>query len=162
MIEKYVLLVEDNDDDVVLTQLAFEKCQVPNKMVVVYDGQEALDFLFGQGKYADRDISQTPAVVLLDLKLPYVSGLDVLKQIRMTTNISRLPVVVLSSTVNREEIDACEKVGINRYFRKPGNFEQFKLIVEEIRSSFLEPDGIQTQNENQQKGIVFPKRNHSG
>ncbi len=137
MNEKYILLVEDNEDDVMLTQIAFKKCQVSNNLVVVYDGREALDFLFGQGKYTGRDISQTPAVVLLDLKLPFVSGQEVLKQIRMDTRICRLPVVVLSSTTNMQEIKESELLGINRYYRKPGNFEQFAKIIEDVRDSYL-------------------------
>jgi two-component system response regulator len=157
-----VLLVEDNEDDVVLTQLAFEKCLVPNKIVVVYDGQEALDYLFGQGKYTDRDINQQPAVVLLDLKLPYISGIDVLKEIRLSEKIYRLPVIILSSTTNMQDIEKCEKLGINRYYRKPGNFNEFKKIIEDIRESYLERDRSQTQNGNQQKGIIFPQSNLSG
>jgi two-component system, response regulator len=138
MNEKYVLLVEDNEDDVALTQIAFRRSQVPNELVVVTDGQEALDFLFGQGQYAGRDTSQTPAVVLLDLKLPCVSGQEVLRQIRMDEKISRLPVVVLSSTTNMEEIKECEQLGISRYYRKPGNFEEFAKIIQDIRISFME------------------------
>jgi two-component system, response regulator len=135
--EKYVLLVEDNEDDVALTNVAFRKCHIPNRIVVVNDGQEALDFLMGQGQYSVRDTSQVPAVVILDLKLPCISGLEVLKQIRLTHKISRLPVVVLSSSVNQQEIDECERLGINRYYRKPGNFGEFTKIIEEIRYSWL-------------------------
>ena len=138
MNEKFVLLVEDNEDDVFLTQRAFLKSQIPNKLVVVYDGQEALDFLFGQRKYAGRDTSQTPAVVLLDLKLPCVDGKEVLKQVRMDTRISRLPVVILSSTTDVREIEECEHLGINRYYRKPGNFGEFAKIIQAIQASFLE------------------------
>jgi CheY-like chemotaxis protein len=159
MSEKYVLLVEDNPDDVELTQIAFRRCKIPNKLVVVWDGREALDFLFGKGKYADRDKNQMPAVVLLDLKLPYVSGLEVLKGIRMNQNINRLPVVVLSSSVNQQEIDECERLGINRYYKKPGSFADFTKIIEDIRCSYLEKD--KTQDENQQVGIIFPKRTHT-
>ena len=143
MNEKYVLLVEDNEDDVALTQIAFRRSQVPNKLMVVTDGHEALDFLFGKGDYAGRDTSQSPAVILLDLKLPCVSGQEVLRQIRMDEKISRLPVVVLSSTTNMEEIKDCEKLGINGYYRKPGDFEEFKKIIEDIRDSFLKTDRTQ-------------------
>jgi two-component system, response regulator len=143
--DKFVLLVEDNEDDVVLAQMAFQKCQVPDKLEVVYDGQEALDFLFGQGKYVGRDVNQNPAVILLDLKLPYVSGLEVLKQVRLNRKTSRIPVVVLSSTTNMKEIEECEKLGINRYYRKPGDFEKYKRIIEDIRDSFLERDRTQGQ-----------------
>ncbi len=138
--DKYVLLVEDNPNDVDLTQIAFKRCQIPNKLEVVYDGQEALDFLCGQGKYAERDISQTPAVIILDLKLPYVSGLEVLKQIRMNAETSRIPVVVLSSSTNQKEINDCFDIGINRYCRKPDKFEQFTKIINEIRDTWLKED----------------------
>jgi two-component system response regulator len=136
--KKYVLLVEDNPDDVALTQAAFKKCGISNPMIVVWDGQEALDFIFAQGKYASRDSSDMPAVMLLDLKLPLVSGSEVLKQIRLNTRTCRMPTVVLSSSVNMQEIDECEKLGINRYFRKPSTFEQLVKIIEEIRSSWLD------------------------
>jgi two-component system response regulator len=138
MNEKYVLLVEDNEDDVALIQIAFRRSQVPNELVVATDGQEALDFLFGKGEYSSRDTSQIPAVVLLDLKLPCVSGQEVLRQIRMDTRLSQLSVVVLSSTTNMEEIRECEELGINSYYRKPGNFDEFARIIQEIRTSFLE------------------------
>jgi two-component system response regulator len=137
MEKKYVLLVEDNQDDVKLTQVAFSKCKIAVPLIVVDDGQEALDFLFCQGKYAGRDINQTPAVILLDLKLPYISGLDVLKQIRMNRKTQRLPIVILSSSVNKQEIEDCYNLGINRYYRKPANFDQFKKIVQEIQYSWL-------------------------
>ncbi len=141
MVEKFVLLVEDNPDDVDLTKIAFKKCKIPNELVVVEDGQQALDYLFGEGQYAGRDTAQTPAVVILDLKLPYVSGVEVLKRIRLGgEGISRLPVVVLSSSINREEIDECERMGINRYCRKPDSFAAFQKIIEDIRESFLERD----------------------
>jgi CheY-like chemotaxis protein len=138
MTEKYVLLIEDNPEDAALTQLAFRQSRIANPLIVVYDGQEALDFLFGNGRYAGRDISQLPAVILLDLKLAGISGLEVLKQVRLDLNTSRIPVVVLSSTVNQREIEDCYNLGINRYFRKPGNYEQFKKIIQEIRNSWLE------------------------
>src|SRR5512137_2361699 len=110
MSEKFVLLVEDNEDDVHLTQIAFKKCGISNELKVVWDGQEALDFLFGRGEPVGRDIDRLPAVVLLDLKLPCVSGQDVLRQIRLDNQICRLPVVVLSSTVDVEEIEECERL----------------------------------------------------
>lgn len=137
MKEKFVLLVEDSIDDVALTKAAFKNCEVANNIVVVYNGQEALDYLCGEGKYAGRDITQTPAVVLLDLNLPLINGLEVLKQIRLNPDISRLPVVILSSSVSRQEIDQCERLGINRYYRKPGNFNEFKKIIQEIHFSWL-------------------------
>ncbi len=141
--EKYMLLVEDNEDDIFLTQKAFQECQAPNKLVVVTDGKEALDFLFGRGKYANRDVSHAPSVVLLDLKLPYVSGQEVLRQIRLSTDYRNLPVVVLSSTTNMTEVEECEKIGIMRFYRKPGNFEQFAKIIEEICHKWLKENQLQ-------------------
>ncbi len=146
MNEKYVLLVEDNEADVALIRAAFQRSGIPNKLEVVYDGREALDFLFKEGKYASRNGTQLPSVMILDLKLPRVSGLEVLKQVRLNLNTSRLPVVVLSSSVNQKEIEECYNLGINRYFRKPGNFEQFKKIIEEINGSWL--------NKNQPRSLI--------
>jgi two-component system, response regulator len=161
MNDKFVLLVEDNQDDVDLTRIAFKKCQIPDELIVVEDGQEALDFLFGEGQYAGRDTSQLPAVVLLDLKLPYVSGVEVLRRVRMADGkICRLPIVVLSSSVNQQEINECERMGINRYCRKPDNFAAFQRIIEDIRDSFLERDRNQT--EVKRNGIIIPDGKHSG
>ena len=91
MSEKYIFLVEDNPDDVALTRIAFRKCGIPVQLIVVNDGQEALDFLFGEGKHAGRDTAETPSVTLLDLKIPYMGGLEVLKHIRedQKTAVSR-------------------------------------------------------------------------
>ena len=144
MNEKFVLLVEDNSDDVDLTQIAFKRCQITNELIVVGDGLEALDFLFGEGKYAGRDTSELPSVMLLDLKLPFVSGVEVLKRVRMAEGkISRLPVVVLSSTSNMQEIEECERLGINRYCKKPDNFTAFQKTIEDIRGSYLERERFQ-------------------
>ena len=152
MSKNFVLLVEDNPDDVGLTQIAFKRCHISNELVVVENGQDALDFLFGEGKYAGRDVSQVPAVVLLDLKLPLVSGLEVLKRIRLDTRIGRLPVVVLSSSINLHEIDECEKLGINRYCRKPDNFGALQRIIEDIRDSYLEKKRNPTGH--QRNGVI--------
>ena len=94
MSDKFILLVEDNPDDVALTQMAFRKCRISNKITVVWDGEEALDFLFSRGKYVDRDHGQNPALILLDLKIPCISGLEVLKQIRANEETSSIPVVI--------------------------------------------------------------------
>jgi two-component system response regulator len=159
MSEKLVLLVEDNQDDVDLTRIAFKRCKIPNEIIVVGDGQEALDFLFGEGKYAGRDTSQLPAVVLLDLKLPFVGGVEVLKRIRLAEGrICRLPVVILSSSVNQQEFDECERMGINRYCRKPDNFAAFQRIIEDIRDSFLEKHTYQTSIGNKGEVINTPNR----
>jgi two-component system, response regulator len=162
MIEKYVLLIEDNPDDVELTQIAFKKCRIPNELIVVEDGQEALNFIFERCQYVDRYPAELPAVILLDLKLPFISGQEILKQIRLNTRTCRIPVVVLSSTTNMQEIEECEQLGINRYYRKPDNFPAFKKIIEDIRDSFLEKDRNQTQNGYQPKSIILPNTNPNG
>lgn len=120
-----VLLVEDNDDDVQLTLRAFQKHNLANEIHVATDGREALDFLFCAGPYASRDPSDMPQVVLLDLKLPKVDGLEVLKQIRGDPRTRTLPVVVLTSS--KEECDLVEsyRLGANSYVRKPVDFKQF-------------------------------------
>jgi two-component system, response regulator len=157
MSEKFVLLVEDNPDDAEITRIAFKRCKISNELAVVGDGQEALDFLFGEGQYAGRDTSQLPAVMILDLKLPYINGVEVLTRIRIESNpICRLNVVVLTSSLNQEDRDKCERMGIFRYYRKPDSITAFQKIIEEIRDSFLDRDNARTSNGNKITGIVIP------
>lgn len=120
-----ILLVEDQDDDVELTLRAFSRSNIANEIVVVRDGEEALDYLFTSGPYADRDPSLTPSVVLLDLKLPKVSGLDVLRRMRADTRTRRLPVVVLTSSNEERDVIASYDLGANSFVRKPVDFAQF-------------------------------------
>lgn len=120
-----ILLVEDHDDDVELTLRAFSQSNIANEIVVVRDGEEALDFLFTSGPYADRDPSLTPSVVLLDLKLPKVSGLDVLRRMRADARTRRLPVVVLTSSNEERDVIASYDLGANSFVRKPVDFAQF-------------------------------------
>jgi CheY-like chemotaxis protein len=122
---KTILLVEDNPSDINLTKRAFEKGHITNNLVVAEDGQEALDYIFGNGIYANRDISQLPTLILLDLKLPKVSGLEVLKRIRAAEIIKRLPVVILTSSKEDEDMAASYDLGVNSYIRKPIDFNQF-------------------------------------
>ena len=119
MNDKLVLLVEDNEDDVTLTEMAFKKGQIPGKLVVVMDGQEALDFLFYQGKYKNRTPVENPALILLDLKLPLVSGLDVLKEIRANKNTSQIPVVILTSSIEEKDQTDSYSLGANDFICKP-------------------------------------------
>ena len=119
-----ILLVEDNPDDVELTLLAFEEGGVCNEITVARDGEEAIDYLFGSGPYADLD-KDLPAVVLLDLKLPKVAGLDVLKRIREDPRTSCLPVVILTSSKEDEDIMRCYSLGANAYVRKPVDYTEF-------------------------------------
>ena len=136
--EKYVLLVEDSPDDVVLTQLAFKKAQITNPLKVVWDGAEALEFIFCQGRYADRDPNNKPAVILLDLKLPQVDGFNVLKHIRADTNTMKIPVIVLTSSMEAQDQRACYRLGVSDYLQKPTDFAKFFGIVEQIKSRWLD------------------------
>jgi two-component system response regulator len=129
---KELLLVEDNPDDVKLTLRALEKNRIANGVVVASDGIEALDYLFGTGKFADRDITQKPVVILLDLKMPKMDGLEVLQRIRSDERTKLLPVVVL--TTSNEDKDRIEsyKLGANSYVRKPVDFGQFIQAVQNL------------------------------
>jgi two-component system, response regulator len=129
MQKKVILLVEDNPSDVGLTKRAFEKNRIQNKLVVAEDGQEALDYLFGAGAYAGRDTSEMPAVVLMDLKLPKVDGLEALRHIRGHDLTKRLPVVILTSSREGQDVAMSYDLGANSYIRKPVDFRQFAEAV---------------------------------
>jgi two-component system, response regulator len=129
MHNKVILLVEDNPSDIGLTKRAFEKHRIGNELVVVEDGQEALDYLFSAGAYTDRDSKAFPAVVLLDLKLPKVEGLEVLKRIRAHDLTRRLPVVILTSSREDQDVAMSYDLGANSYIRKPVDFHQFAEAV---------------------------------
>jgi two-component system response regulator len=120
-----ILLVEDNLDDVDLTLNAFAKSKLTNEIVVVRDGEEALDYLFGTGAHAERDPNVMPSVVLLDLKLPKVDGLGVLRRIRAGERTRLLPVVVLTSSKEESDIISSYDLGANSFVRKPVDFAQF-------------------------------------
>ena len=137
MNNKYVLLVEDNPDDVTLTEIAFRKGQVPNKLVVAVDGQEALDFLFCTGNHAGQATCENPALVLLDLKLPLVSGLDVLKAIRADSRTHQIPVVILTSSMeDNDKTESCN-LGANDFIRKPTGFSNFVEIIQQVKAKWL-------------------------
>jgi len=127
-----ILLVEDNSDDVDLTLRAFKKNNIANEVVVARDGVEALDYLFARGSYAGRDPKQTPSVVLLDLKLPRVDGLEVLQQIRADENTKLLPVVILTSSKEEQDLVKGYTLGANSYIRKPVDFSQFIEAVRQL------------------------------
>ncbi len=127
-----ILLVEDNPDDVELTLLALKKNNISNKVVVVRDGAEALDYLFTTGAYADRDKSTMPAVILLDLKLPKMDGLEVLQRLRADERTKLLPVVILTSSKEEQDILNGYKLGANSYVRKPVDFSQFSDAVKQL------------------------------
>ncbi|MBX3300699.1 MAG: response regulator [Nitrospira sp.] len=124
-----ILLVEDNPNDVELTLRALKKHHIANRIVVVQDGAEALEYLFATGRYADRSTSSLPKVVLLDLKLPLVSGIEVLRQCKTDERTCRLPIVVLTSSREEPDIHTCYSLGANSYIVKPVDFQQFTEAV---------------------------------
>jgi two-component system response regulator len=132
MEDKVILLVEDNPDDVELTLRAFRKNNIGNKVVVAKDGVEALDYLFGTGMYALRDSKELPVVVLLDLKLPKIDGLEVLRNIRKNELTRLLPVVILTSSAEQRDVINGYSLGANSYVRKPVNFEQFVEAIKHL------------------------------
>jgi len=129
---KTILLVEDNEDDIALTLRAFEKQKLVNKIFVVRDGAEALEYLFFRGKYQDRPSADMPQVVLLDIKLPKVGGLEVLKQIRENDATRLLPVVILTSSQEEKDMIQGYSLGANSYVRKPVDFVQFMDAVRQL------------------------------
>jgi len=130
--KKIILLVEDNPDDEALTLRALRKNNILNDVVVARDGVMALDYLFGTGSYAGRDISDQPQLVLLDLNLPKIDGLEVLQQLRNNKNTCIQPVVILTTSNEERDIIASYKLGANSYIRKPVDFEQFMEAVRQL------------------------------
>lgn len=127
-----ILLVEDNPDDEALAIRAFSKIQISNTIIVARDGAEALDYLFATGKYSERDASQDPSVVLLDLKLPKVEGLEVLRRMRAHESTRLLPVVILTSSKEEQDIVQGYNLGANSYVRKPVDFNEFAKAVSQL------------------------------
>jgi two-component system, response regulator len=127
--EKVILLVEDNEDDAALTLRALKKNNILNKVVVARDGVEALDYLFATGEHAGRQPESPPTIVLLDLKLPRVDGLEVLRKLRADERTALLPVVILTSSKEDQDIVSGYQLGANSYIRKPVDFEQFTEAV---------------------------------
>lgn len=132
------MLVEDNPDDLELTIRALKKCGLEDAMVVARDGVEALDYVFGSGAYAGRDTRSQPAVILLDLKLPRLGGHEVLERLRKNRQTQLIPVVVLSSSDEREDITGAYARGANSYIRKPVEFSQFSSVLENLGRYWLE------------------------
>lgn len=129
---KVILLVEDNPDDVTLTLRALKKNNIVNEVVVAHDGEEALEYLTATGAYAGRTVADLPQVVLLDLKLPKVSGLDVLRAVRADQRTHLLPVVILTSSTEERDIVSSYDLGANSYIRKPVDFDQFLEAVRQL------------------------------
>jgi two-component system response regulator len=125
MREAAILLVEDNDDDIALTLRAFKKNNIKNAVVVARDGADALDYLFATGPHSGRDRTDLPQVMLLDLKLPKIDGLEVLRRIRANEDTKTLPIVVLTSSKEEQDLIASYRLGCNSYVRKPVDFDEF-------------------------------------
>jgi CheY-like chemotaxis protein len=132
MKEKIILLVEDNPDDEELTIRSLRKANVANEIDVARDGQEALEYLFCEGKYSDRDKNKSPALILLDLKLPKLNGIEVLKRLRNDEQTKLLPVVVLTSSSEDEDMLQSYLSGANSYVRKPVDFTEFANAINHL------------------------------
>ena len=132
MDKEIILLVEDNPDDVLLTKRAFKKSNILNELVVASDGVEALDYLFGTGAYEGRDLSVMPVLILLDLRLPKLDGIDVLRRIRDDERTKLIPVVVLTTSKEHQDLTESYSLGANSYIRKPVDFDQFVQAVKQL------------------------------
>jgi len=132
MEKRWILLVEDNADDEELTRRALSKNKILNELVVARDGAEALDYLFGVGNHAGHNSDNLPAVVLLDLKLPKIDGLEVLLRLRENVKTARVPVVILTSSKEEADIASAYKNGCNSYIRKPVDFSQFNEAIQNL------------------------------
>lgn len=137
MKNKVILLVEDNPDDVVLTRRALKMHKIANEVVVAEDGAEALDYLFGTGRHAGRDTSIQPQVILLDLNLPKVGGLDVLRRIRSGESTRLLPVVVLTTSRDERDMVSSYSLGANSFIQKPVDFDQFADAMRQLGMYWL-------------------------
>lgn len=137
MRQKCILLVEDNPSDIALTQRAFRKNAIGNPLIVAEDGQFALDYLFCEGEHHGRDIGDQPMLILLDLKLPRVDGLEVLRRVRAHPHTRRLPVVILTSSSEEQDLAAGYDLGTNSYIRKPVDFHQFAEVIRQLGMYWL-------------------------
>lgn len=127
-----ILLVEDNASDASLTIMALKEKNLANNIVHVKDGQEALDYIFAQGTYSDRHTEDVPSVILLDLKMPKVSGIEVLQKIKSDERTKTIPVVVFSSSQEDPDVKACYELGVNSYIVKPLEFDAFMKVASEL------------------------------
>jgi two-component system response regulator len=134
---KTILLIEDNPSDIALTRRALEKARIVNRLVVAEDGLEALDYLFGKGVFSGRDPTDIPVLTLMDLKLPKVSALELLRKIRSDAITRRVPVVILTSSNEEQDIAMGYDLGVNSYIRKPVDFNQFLYTMEQLTLYWL-------------------------
>ncbi len=132
-----ILLVEDNADDEFLTKRELRKQNVANEIIVVRDGAEAIEYIFGEGAYAGRDVTDTPALTLLDLKLPKIDGLKVLQRIRADERTKLMPVTILTSSDDEKDMVESYNLGANSYVRKPVDFDQFREAVRQLHLYWL-------------------------
>lgn len=132
-----ILLVEDNSSDALLTTHALEKCELANRIHLARDGEEALDFLFGRGSFADRGLDAVPQLVLLDLKLPKVDGIQVLRELKADLRTRSIPVVVLSTSKEERDLVQTYELGVNSYIQKPVNFSEFQEVVRQLGMYWL-------------------------
>lgn len=130
--DKIILLVEDNPDDVELTRLAFEESRIANELVVVHDGEEALEYLFGTGRHAGRNPADMPQLILLDLKLPKVDGHEVLQRIRADARTKYIPVVVMTTSREESDLVSSYDLGANSFIQKPVDFVSFGQAVRQV------------------------------
>lgn len=137
MKDKIILLVEDNPDDEALTLRSLSQCNVVNKIFVARDGVEALDFLFCTGNHKHRDGTVMPQLMLLDVKLPKLDGIEVLKRVRADSRTKMLPVVILTSSKDDQDVMSGDSLGINSYIRKPVDFTQFAEAVRQLQLYWL-------------------------
>jgi len=138
MNSKVILLVDDSPSDVELTKLALIREHITNEVIVAEDGQEALDYMFGSGIYKGRDISEMPAIILLDLNLPVIHGIEVLRRIRATEQTHRQLIVILSSSKEEQDLITCYDLGANSYIRKPVDFIHFASAIKYIGLYWLD------------------------
>jgi two-component system, response regulator len=132
MNEVEILLVDDNYDDRELALMALRKHKLANKIEVAHDGEEALDFLFCRGAFEGRDCTNPPKVVLLDIKMPKVDGLEVLRQLKADARTRSIPIVVMTSSAEQKDMVESYQLGVNSYVQKPVNFEKFQQIIKDL------------------------------
>ena len=129
---KYILLIEDNPADAKLTMIALQECNLSNRVLHLEDGEEALDYIFCKGKYAGRDTTDLPVLILLDLKMPKVDGVEVLEKIKADERTKAIPVTVFTSSQESPDVKRCYELGVNSYVVKPLDFDSFNKVVSDV------------------------------